>query len=77
MKDGTFYPKYLDKTALIVELKWEKNAETAISQIEKQNYPDVLNHYIGNILLVGINYSKKLKGGNREYKHYSCRIRQV
>ena len=51
-------PQYADKPALIIELKYDKNAEGAIAQIKRQEYPDRLEAYKGNILLVGINYNK-------------------
>ena len=42
--------------AIVVELKWDKKAETAIKQIKDKNYPDVVKQYTGDILLVGISY---------------------
>ena len=49
--------------ALIVELKWNKSAEEAVSQIKKQNYIDHLQklHLQGDVLLVGIAYHEKTK----------------
>lgn len=47
--------------ALVVELKWNKNAVTALNQIYEKKYPRSLLSYTGNILLVGINYEKKSK----------------
>ncbi len=47
--------------ALVVELKWNKNAETALQQIKNNKYPESILHYTGHILLVGINYDKKSK----------------
>ena len=47
--------------ALVVELKWNKNAESAIDQIRQKRYPDSLKEYTDNILLVGISYDKKTK----------------
>lgn len=47
--------------ALVVELKWNQNAQTAIRQIKDKNYPDTVQEYTGEILLVGINYDKKTK----------------
>ena len=44
---------------MIVELKWNRLAETAIDQIKDRKYAQALEHYEGEILLVGINYSKK------------------
>ncbi len=70
--DLCFIPKqrYIDKTAMIVELKWNKSAETAINQIRERQYPASLKDYAGNILLVGINYDK-------ETKKHTCRIEKA
>lgn len=55
-------PRYMSKyPAFIVELKWDKNAESAIDQIKEKRYPDTIKEYTDNILLVGINYDKKSK----------------
>ena len=47
--------------ALVVELKWNKNAKTALQQIYEKKYPESIAEYTGDILLVGINYDKKTK----------------
>ncbi len=60
--DIVFVPrKYSDKPALIIELKWNDNAETAISQIKEKKYVRAIQKYTGDILLVGINYDKTTK----------------
>ena len=61
--DICFLPRrlYADKPAMIIELKWDKNVQGAIAQIEDKEYTDALKDYHGNILLVGINYNKKTK----------------
>ena len=62
--DFVFIPKLeyaMDYPALIVELKWNKNVETAIEQIRTKKYPASIEQYTGEILLVGINYDKKTK----------------
>ena len=61
--DICFIPRkiHLDKPAVIIELKWDKSAEGAISQIKKKQYVDALKEYTGELLLVGINYDKKTK----------------
>ena len=62
--DFVFIPKteYAGEyPALLVELKWNENAETAICQIKEKKYPSALGQYTGNILLVGISYDKKRK----------------
>ena len=62
--DFVFLPKpeyRYDFPALVVELKWNKNAETALDQIKRQHYPASIASYTGDILLVGVNYDKKTK----------------
>lgn len=62
--DFVFIPKkeYVqDYPALIVELKWNQNARTALQQIKEKKYPVAIEQYTGDILLVGINYDKKTK----------------
>jgi len=61
--DLVFIPrkKHLDKPALVVELKWNKTAKSAIDQIKKKNYPAALDEYQGSLLLVAVNYDKKTK----------------
>lgn len=62
--DFVFIPKPLYRDyypALLVELKWNKDAETALNQIKERKYPESLQQYTGDILLVGINYDKKEK----------------
>ena len=56
--------------ALVVELKWNRSAESAIAQIKEKNYPAVLKGYVGEILLVGIRYYVKTK-------NHSCRIEKI
>ena len=53
----------------MVELKWNKHAETALEHIKAKKYPESVLNYTGNILLVGINYDK----GNKEHR---CLIEQ-
>lgn len=62
--DFVFIPKpefRQDYPALVVELKWNKSAETALSQIKYRMYPESIKGYTGDILLVGINYDKSGK----------------
>lgn len=62
--DFVFLPKieYADSyPALLVELKWNKSAKAAIAQIKEKAYPASLLQYVGEVLLVGINYDKKTK----------------
>ena len=67
-------PRFPEKPAMVIELKYNKDAETALSQIKKQNYPARLEHYKGNILLVGIDYDKDIPNTSEDYKHHKCVI---
>ena len=64
-------PRFADYyPALLVELKWNQNVETAIKQIKEKRYTEALKNYAGEILLVGINYDKKTK-------EHSCIIEKL
>lgn len=60
------------KPALVVELKYDKTAETAIRQIRDRQYTKALEGYAGEILLVGISYDS-----GRTDKQHSCVIEKV
>ena len=62
--------KNVDSPAIIIELKVDKDADAAIDQIRRKEYPAKVAEYTGKLLLVGINY-------DRETKHHSCRIEKV
>ena len=71
--DFVFIPKIeyaADYPALVVELKWNKSAKTALQQIYEKEYPCSLLEYTGNILLVGINYDKKSKTHQCKIEEY-------
>ena len=55
---------------MVIELKWNKEADTAIKQIKQNNYPQIIKDLSGDIVLVGINYDEKSK------KH-ECKIVRV
>lgn len=44
-----------------MELKWDKTARGAITQIKEKEYCRSLEEYHGNLLLVGINYDRKTR----------------
>ena len=50
-----------------LELKYNQDADTAIDQILRKQYPAKVAEYSGELLLVGINYDKQLKT-------HQCRI---
>jgi hypothetical protein len=56
--------------ALVVELKWNKNVQSALEQVRERKYPAALESYYGEILLVGINYDK-------QSKEHQCRIEKI
>jgi hypothetical protein len=60
-----------DWPILLIELKWNQNAQGAIEQIMQKKYPAVLQDTKREILLVGINYNKDAKEGN---KKHTCKI---
>lgn len=72
--DLVYIPKKPNLPALLVELKYEKDANTAIEQIHRQKYPERLEHYRGKLILVGINYDRNLPNDKPGFKHHSCRI---
>ena len=59
--------KNVTTPALVIELKYNKDAHAAISQIKVRNYPQTVADYTGDILLVGINY-------DRNTKQHECQI---
>lgn len=71
--DLVFLPlPHTGKPAIVVELKYNKTAETAIQQIKEKQYTQALEGYTGEIILVGINYEK----GNKDKPH-SCVIERI
>ena len=69
--DVVFIPKRdTSLPSMIVELKWNETSESALEQIKKRNYPAILNGYLGEMVLVGINYDEKSK-------NHSCKIERI
>lgn len=56
--------------AVVLELKYDQSADTAITQIHNNHYGDVLRDYAGEVILVGINYDRKTKLHN-------CKIERI
>ena len=70
--DFVFLPKpeyKMDYPAIVVELKWNQNADTAMKQIIDKKYPATIEGYTGDILLVAINYDK-------DNKEHQCLIQE-
>ena len=84
--DLVFIPrKNVESPALVIELKFNKDADSAIDQIKRKQYPIKIAQYLSNtstgnnsqpttlnskLLLVGINY-------DRQTKMHTCRIEQA
>ena len=67
-------PRYPEKPALLVELKYGHSADIAMDQIRRQKYLDRFEHYKGNTLVIGINYDRDLPADHPDFKHHSCKI---
>ena len=53
--------KSVDSPAMVIELKYNHDADSAIDQIHRKCYPAKVKQYTGNLLLVGISYDRKTK----------------
>jgi hypothetical protein len=56
--------------AMVIELKHDKSAGSALQQIKEKNYCQALNNYKGDLLFVGVNYDEKTK-------EHSCKIERL
>ena len=56
--------------AMVIELKHNKSAGSALQQIKDKNYCQALNNYKGDLLFVGVNYDEKTKV-------HSCKIERL
>lgn len=69
--DIVYLPKNKSqRPALVIELKWNRDTDSAIAQIKDNNYPSVLKSHSGEVLLVGINYDSKTKA-------HECTIEEI
>ena len=60
------------RPAMIIELKYNHSADTAIQQIKDNRYHGALANYGDKILLVGINYDSE----GKDKKHHTCVIEE-
>ncbi|MEE1542985.1 MAG: AAA family ATPase, partial [Paludibacteraceae bacterium] len=56
--------------AMVIELKHNKSAGSALQQIKDKNYCQALNNYKGDLLFVGVNYDEKTK-------EHCCKIERL
>ena len=68
--DVAFIPYKPNVPAIIIELKKDDTVDTAIDQIKERKYPEALEKYKDNLLLVAITYDSKTK------EHF-CRIEKA
>ena len=68
--DIAFIPYAPDVPAIIIELKKDDSVENAIDQIKERKYPEALEKYKDNLLLVAISYDSKTK-------EYFCKIEKA
>ena len=61
------------RPAMVVELKYNKSADTAIKQIKEKRYHGALSGYSDKILLVGISYD----ADGKDKKHHTCVIEEI
>ena len=55
---------------MVIELKHNKSADSALQQIKDKNYCQVLSNYKGDLLFVGISYDEKTK-------EHDCKIERL
>ena len=60
----------VDMPAIVLELKYNRSVKTAIDQIKDNRYTDTLLDYVGDVVLVGVNYDKRTK-------RHQCSIERV
>ena len=60
------------RPAMVVELKYNQSADTAIKQIKETRYQGALAGYHDRILLVGVNYDAE----GKDKKHHTCVIEE-
>ena len=53
--------KNVDSPALVIELKYNQDADSGIDQILRRQYPAKVAEYADRLLLVAVNYDKKTK----------------
>ena len=61
------------RPAMVIELKYNKDADTAIKQIKEKRYHGALEGYTDKILLVGVSYDSE----GVDKKKHSCEIEEI
>ena len=63
--------KNVAKPAVVIELKYDQTVTTAITQIKQKHYPEKIQDYTGNMLLVAITYHRDSKQHECHIEHYT------
>ena len=61
------------RPAMVVELKYNQTADSAIQQIKNRRYQGALSVYSGRIVLVGVNYD----ADGADIKKHTCKIEEL
>ena len=61
-----------NRPAMVVELKYNQSADSAINQIKERRYQGALSGYSDKILLVGVNYD----ADGEDKKKHTCIIEE-
>ena len=61
-----------NRPAMIVELKYNQSADSAITQIKEKRYQGALSGFHGKVLLIGVNYDSD----GRDNKKHTCVIEE-
>ena len=72
--DIVFLPRSPNNIPIIIELKWDTDADTAIRQIREHRYSGRLMDY-NDVLLVEIIYESN--SSKPDYRHHRCTIEQM
>ena len=65
-----YIPLDKSKTALIVELKRNSSAATALNQTREKRYFESLENWNGDIIFVGVNYDENTKEHTCKIEHF-------
>ncbi len=75
--DIVYFPKKFTRyPLLLIEMKWQESADSAIAQIKRNHYPERLKGYGGRILLVGVSYDRDEADPEKKKRHF-CTIEEV
>ena len=72
--DIVYLPKKgLEIPILLIELKWNSDADTVIRQIREKRYINAIEGFGGDVLLVGVSYDRRTGGYGCRIEEWTCR----